>query len=263
MNGILTSVSRWLVRRPGYMLLVGPDEALAQEPPQRFRNAWVGVMLLSIAWGIVSAGLWRTALNAKTYTTIPFVPVAVVVVPMLLWLYRRCAGSLSRLVCGQQAADQAVGAGVIVGVVVLALLELKWPDRLGSPQELPEAWKWLWPEILYRALIVAPVWGGWAMLITCQFCRCREQTEPAVVAFARGCGPLAAAVCLAPPLTATLVYFDFLGWARVMLAGVTALAALGGGLAFCRLSGGLRRQALLAVNLLTQIVFLLGYLMTR
>jgi len=264
MTGNLGTAFRWLASRPGYMLLAADDEKLAAAPPQRFARAWVELVLLSLGWGILSVGLWGVALKfvGDYYSGIPFMPVAAVVAPMTLWLYRRSLLALAESLVGADPAGKAVGGAVIVVVIVLSLLGLEKHGR-DWPFYLPPAWQWVCPMAPYRVLIVAPVWGAWAMLITCQFCRSRDHTEPAVAAFARGCGPVAAAACLAPLLAATLLYFHFLGVWRLIVPAAAVVAAVAGGLLLCRASGGLRRRALLAVNMLTQIVFFLAYLANR
>ena len=65
-------------------------------------------------------------------------------------------------------------------------------------------------------------------------------------------------------LAATLLYFHFLDWPwRLLIAGVTVFVAICGGVILCRRGGGLRRSALLAVNVLTQTAFILAYLANR
>ena len=98
------------------------------------------------------------------------------------------------------------------------------------------------------------------MLVLPQFCKPDEATEPAVAAFAAGCGPLAAAACMAVPMGLSICYFSYLAWTQLAIAGAAVLAATAGGTLLCRATGGLKRDSLLAANLLTQIVFILAYL---
>jgi len=97
------------------------------------------------------------------------------------------------------------------------------------------------------------------MLIVPQFCRPNESTSPAVAAMTAGCGPVAAAATMGALLLLSILYFSYLPWWHLCVPGAAVLAAIGGGVAFCRIAGGLQRGALLAANALTQVVFLFAY----
>ena len=259
MRMLIRAAYRWLVRQPGYVILTAGDEQLAGEPPQRFARAWLGLMVLSVGWGVASAGLHAAAWSIfGELPGIQLMSVAAVLAGTVLWLYRRAVLALAWTVSGRGPGEAAIGVSVIVVVLTLALLGLKsWkPDW---PTNLPWILHWI-PRTMFRVLILAPVWGGWAMLIVPQFCRATERTEPAVAAFIRGCGPLTAAVCMAIPLAASLFAFRAFGWWRLSVPAATILATVLGGWLLCRRNGGPTRDALLAANLLTQIVFVLSYL---
>jgi hypothetical protein len=123
---------------------------------------------------------------------------------------------------------------------------------------------WLRPDKeLFRVLLLMPLWGAWSMLITVQWCHAGDGTEPAVAAFARGCRPMAMAGALAAILILTIQYFTFLPWTHLAVAGASIVAAALAGPVMCRATRGLTRRALLAANLLTQLVFLLSYVGIR
>lgn len=219
--------------------------------------------MLSLGWGIFMAAAWDfTGWLFGWYSGIPLVPVVVVVAATVLWMYRRAVGALSEAVSGEDVYVRSLVGSVIVVTLSLALLGLKgWnPDW---PRYLPPAWKWIRPRAMYRVLILAPVWGGWAMLITCQFCKPTKRTEAAVVAFAAGCGPVIAAVCMAVPLAGAIIYFNYLPWTQLSISAAAIFAAVVGGAALAKRNGGLNRKTLLGVNLMTQIVFILAYLANR
>ena len=255
----IEALIHWLRSRPAYLLMTADDERLTREPPGRFVRAWLGLMLLSLGWGIASVALYGAAWREfGEYTGIQLIPVAAVVAATAIWLYRKAILALAGAFCGHGAQDRAVGASVIVVVLALMLLGLKsrQPDWA---THLPWIWHWI-PPTMFRVLILAPLWGAWAMLIAPQFCRPTEKTEPAVAALIGGCGPLTAAICMAGPLAATLYAFRVWGWWYLTIPAGTILAAVIGGLLLCRRHGGPTREALLAGNLLTQIVFVLCYL---
>jgi len=258
-----TSGLGWLARRPSYMLLTACDERLSAEPAARFAHAWAELLVLSICWGLVSVGIWSAAwgLFGRPFGLI--LPAAMVAGVFVLWPFRRASGALVETVSPAETAARATGAAVLVVLLTLALMSLQ-PYDYRRDAQLPDWIAWFRPWIkLYRVLLLMPLWGAWAMLITPQFSRPKATTEPAVASFARGCGPLAAAAVMALLLAATITYFNFLPWEQVGISAAAVTAAIAGGALCCRASGGLSRRALLAANVLTQLVFLLAYLAGR
>jgi hypothetical protein len=251
-----------LTRRPGYMLLTADDGAIASEPPGRFRLAWVELLVLSAAAGLGMVGVWGAAWHifrdwAGTYL---ITPAAAVTVAMVVWPFRRSVAALAEAVAGRDATGRAVVAAAVVLLLGLCLVRLK-PDWYAREDALPVWLDWLRPTTkIYRVLLLMPIWGAWSMLITCQFCRPNEATEPAVAAFARGCGPLAGAGTMAVPAAATFGYFHYIGWGGLNMPIACLSIAIAGGIVLCRRAGGLRRKPLLAANMLTQLTFVLAYL---
>ena len=269
LDGVAWAYS-WLIHRP-YVFLTASDERLGREPPQRFARTWVATMLLSLVWGVFLAWLWGTAWTVFKETPGDYwMRSAAVVSATVLWLYRRSLLALGECLA-RDVREQALVVCVAVVVLVLVMLGLRRPYdpdweffRISDRQiNLPPHWQWLFPMVVQRVLILAPLWGAWAALIACQFCKPNDQTEPAVAAFARGCSPLAASASMAVPLALTLVYLNFLGWWRLMIPAMTLLCAILGGLVLGRRTGGLKRRTILAVNILTQIAFILAYLASR
>ena len=258
MKELITSLAGWLLRRPSYMFLTADERSLADQPPGRFARAWWGLMVLSLGWGIGSAWLHGLSWGLfGDYTGLQLMPVAVVVPVMVLWLYRRAAAALAGAVCGSQAAERGTGVAVITVVLALALLGLP-SAKPDWPANLPWFLHWI-PRTMYRVLILAPLWGAWAMLIAPKFRRPTERTEPAAAELIRGCGPLTAAICMAVLLAATLFAFRMFGWWNLAVPAAAILSATAGGFVLCRRDGP-TRQTLLAANLLTQIVVFLAYL---
>ena len=264
MRQMLIRTYRWLVDRPSYMLLTAGDERLADAAPERFGRAWIGLVGLSLLWGIAMAYLFGAAGSLfGEVTGLLMMPAAVVTTATVAWLYRLAVVDLARVVARSRAEQVAPVAAAVTLVLALAMCGLKshQPDWSNG---LPWFLHWI-PRTMFRTLILAPVWGGWAMLITLQFCRPTEQTEPAVVALGRGCGPLTAAMCMLAPFAATvwsfrMFYHAHEWWQNLIIPAVTALTAIAGGWLICRLDGAPTRRGLLATNMLTQLVFILAYL---
>jgi len=249
---------RWLLARPSYMLLAANDDRLAGRPPRRSRFAWCGVLGLSLAWGAALAGLWAAmaAVFGEAYTGLPLIPALSVVLAMTLWLYRCAVLSLAEALVG--TANRPLGVCVVVVSLLVAAVGV---GRWTSPSLYLPVWlQWMQPYPRYRVIILAPVWGAWSMLVTCQFRKPSADTEPAVVSLAKGAGPISTTVSMGALMAWTLWWFSFLPWLRLLVPAVTVVAAIVGGSLLCRRAGGLRRSALLANNVLTQFVFWMSYL---
>ena len=54
----IQDVYAYMVHRPAYLLMTAPQTDLDAQPPGRFTHAWVGLMLLSIGWGLLACAAW-------------------------------------------------------------------------------------------------------------------------------------------------------------------------------------------------------------
>ncbi len=250
----MKAIFHWLTHRPGYMLLTAGDEELSAERPERFARAWMELLILSLGWGMAMWGIWAGLWPIFGPKILPAILVGAF---WLLWPGRRVAASTAEFLGGRNVTNRAIAASIwaILLVVCLAMLEQTW--RRDSP--LPGFLAWFRPsDKIYRPLILMPLWGCWAMLITPQFCKPRHGCSPAVAAFARGCGALSAAAVMGLLLAVTIIYFNYLPWEQLGISGVAIATAVIAGIVCCRLRGGLCRSALLGANAATQMAFLLA-----
>jgi len=262
MPTLLKSAMRWLARRPSYMLLTASDESLAAEPPGRFAGASWGLMVLSLGFGMVLllAASWSWSLFRDFGRLI--MPTLAVTAVFVLWPFRRAMASLAELLAGRDTTTRALAAATLV--LFLAMCVLRASHANYHEYFLPRWLAWLRPENeLLRVLLVMPLWGGVSMLLSARFAGAGADTEPAVAAFARGCGPLAMVACLAAVLYITIQYFNFLPWYQLAISAATLIVAVVGGAVLSRRTGGLTRRALLATSALTQLGFLAAYLAVR
>ncbi len=263
MSGVIRTVAAWLDPRPACALLTADDRTLEGVEAARFARAWAPLVLISGVWGLANMAVWSAAWWIwGEYSGLTVMPAVAVTALTAFGPGRRALPALGSAIGGRDEAAGRVATSAIIVCLALAMLELKsWnPDWATW---MPHEWRWVRPRALYRTLILAPVWGAWAMLILPQICRARERTEPAVAAMARGCGPLPAAFVLAIPLAATILYFNYLPWSQLSISAAAMVAALAGGVLLCRRFGGLTRRALLATNMLTQMAFVLAYLANK
>lgn len=259
MRAFATSVYRWLVHRPSYMFLTAGDEQFAAQSPERFARVWWGLMLISLGWGLAATALYGHAWQVFwDYSGILLMPAALVTAAWVVWPYRRAVTALAEALCGREGNSCTAAVAAIVIVLAMAMLGLKsWHPDL--PTNMDWYLRWI-PPTMFRSLILAPLWGAWAMLIAPKFCKPTGQTQPAVAAMVQGCGAATTAGCMAMLLAATMFAFRVFGLWHLTVPVATILAAVVGGTVLCRRAGGPTRDSLLAANLFTQIVFFLAYL---
>jgi len=251
-------VHRFL-RLPGTLLLAGSEPALAAEPPARFRRAWMGLALLSLGIGWALAGVWHASWRVSESFGPPWIPAGATLAAMFAWPSRRALAALAILLGGRHRPRRLAMGLLIVLLTGAGFFCLR--DYYYRTDGLP------WPDVwtrpgykLYRVLVLMPLWGAWAMMAVTQFRVPGERTEPAVAAFASGCGPMVTAAGMGLLLAGTIFYLSFLPLWQLAVPAAAIGAGLVGGLLACRATGGLTRRALLAGNLLAQIALLGAYL---
>jgi hypothetical protein len=244
------------------LLLCADDSRLDRCPPRAYASAWVGLLVASLLWAVASVGIWGLAWQIFGGYDLLIMPPAVFLCVMLIGPFRQAAGAVVRLAGGRDSARQAVVAAAIGLLMFGAMLSMKH-RAYHNEDPWPMVVAWARPNVeLFRVLLLMPLWGAWAMLISCQFCKVSSRAGAATRAFVAGAGPFAAALLMGALLAVTILYFAFLPWWQLCISGVTIVAAVIGGVVFSRVNGGLDRDVLLATNLVTQIAFMLSYLAT-
>lgn len=255
----LRDIFDWLTHRPAYLLMTAQGEGLQSQPPARFERAWIGLMALSLGWGLLSCGIWVLCQQAFEPSAhgVPAVATAAV---FCLWLYRRSLVSTAEVLTPCDAPARAL----VLSLLALAVVGI-YSAFMGGEGirefDLPPVVNWLRPyERHYRLLLLAPLWGAWAMIIGPKFCRISPAAEPAVTALAGGCGPFRAVLCMVLPWAGSVFYFQYLHWSWQFIIPIVTTIAAPAAVWICSRRQGLRRSTLLAANFLTQMVFLLTYM---
>lgn len=253
------NIAAWALRRPGLMLLTAGPERLARTQARHFTWAWVELVLVSAAWGGLSigifGGLWRVLGGSQ-----PLVGPAVVLAAVtVLGPFRRGVWALAGILAGpKRPVRWVLVAAAFCGLA--CCLAFGRTEQHHNEHQLPLWLGWIRPDVeLFRVLLLMPLWGAWAMLITLQFRRPGRAACPAVKAAAARCGPLTAAAMMGLLVGATTLYLGFLAW-ELTISGATIAAAIGGGALLARRDGGVTLGVLQAVNLVAQFAFVLTYL---
>ncbi len=246
------------------MLLTAAPERLVAEPADRFRHAWIDLVIFSLGWSFASLGLWAGAWRVFGEPFGRALPAVTVVMVSLLVPFRESLKAVTEIFFPRDDAIRPIAGSMVVLILTMSLYSLLPDYYYLTDAPLPAAIAWFRPWVkIYRILILSPLWGAWAMLITPQFIRVSDDTDPAIAAFAKGCSPLAAAAVMGVLLATTITYLNFLPWEQLGVSGATVVGAILTGLICSYRTGGLTRKALLATNLITQMIFVLAYLAAR
>ncbi len=255
--GALRTAVGWLGGRGGYVLLTGGYRRLAGAPPERFDHAWASLLAAALLAGLAGAGVYDASWKLlPTIGGMRILQPAMLTLFWVAWPLREAVGALAWVLGRSPRQRQSIGAALVV-LLFAALGSLS--AHAHTEHAWPGAVAWMRPYVLYRPMLLMPLWGAWAMLVTVQFVRPAERTSPQVERFARTCGALTTAAVMGVLLLGTVQYFAFLPWEQLIVSGAGVLSGAVGGAAICG-GGRLTRRRLLATNLLTQLVFLLTYL---
>jgi len=247
--------------KQAYLILTADEERLKSYKPEGFRRGWIGLLLLSLLWGLASIGIWD--LSVKLFGRpggMDVMSAMVLAAAILLLPMRVGAIFLCELLGGKGVTGRMLFMGVLVMVLTMCLLSLR-PDWHAAESSLPRALGWLRPlSKSHRVLLLAPMWGAWSMLILPNFRRIDPEACPQMSAMSRGCGPLTATIIMAVLLGWSSGYFAYLAWAGICVSAAAVLVGVFGGLLLANRNGQMDRKVLLATNLLTQLAVLVSFL---
>lgn len=131
-----------------------------------------------------------------------------------------------------------------------------WPD-----DDWRAYFNFLYPQPIYRPLILAPIWGRWAILLAATIGRPGHDADPATVALCRSMHPARLLRQAVVPMVLTMIYCsrsqNFLIGVVIglLVFGVTYLVSV----AMSRRGGGQTRQTLFAAAQIAQLSFLVLY----
>ncbi len=237
--------------------LTASRRRLEAAAPEELDSPVLPLAILSVGWGLVTLGIWEAVWRLTWPHLLHWIyPAAACAAALVLGPYRRACVSLARSLAPRgwrwrHLCWPALGVWAFACYHSLGWKTEDWPSQLAS-------WlAWLWPRAMYRVVLLAPLWGAWAMLVTVLYHRPTPATDAPTRRFARGVSATATAAALATPLAATLVGLMYVSPAlRFLPPAAAVVAAAVGGWLLVRRHGGLCREVLLGCNVLTQLVFL-------
>ena len=255
-----TSRTQGFFRRPAWALLWAGRSHLAQTDARATTWMHWELMGLGLTIGVGLALLWSGAwaLFGDGFSALPLAPATAALVVMTLGVYRRAVVALGSLL--SRRSPPALGVSVVVVTLLACLLGLRsWHSDW--PTDFPVAVQWMRPIPLFRALVMAPLWGMWSMLAVCLFAPVTRRTELAVSQLVGRVGAGFVAFWMVLLVLLNSWWFGFLDavFNGVAISLTPIIAGLAAGQWFCYRTGGVTRKALLATNLLAQLAFAFAY----
>lgn len=243
--------------------------------------AWVVPLglLVGLAWAGVFRATWRLYGEIGGLRLVPGLAVALLEAFITGRLLIPAMASASDAIGEQQDRRSAHPASRSLlqtpltsrGVLVLlACFLTQWALVVSIPVWTPwwptsDDWRsnfnFLYPRPIYRPLLLAPLWGRWALLMAASLGRTSASADPATVEFCRSVRPGRLLRHAILPLALTCVYCSrernvLIGLLIGMIVFAVSYLA---GVIYARRLGGQSRITLLATAQLAQIAFLATY----
>ncbi len=183
------------------------------------------------------------------------------------------AGQIGHLLSTRGRDDlQRSDAGGVPGMATMAMivvLMLKWAMLVSLPvgmQWWPSDWRrvfnFVYPRPIYRALILAPLWGRWGILLAAGIGRTARGCDPVTASLCRAVRPTFILASVLVPILLSGVYCSHKNNRLIgVIMGLVVLAVTFiGTVIMTRRTSGQTRSSLLATGLLSELTFLACYL---
>jgi hypothetical protein len=226
---------------------------------------------IGFLWVGVFRAVWR--LYGEEVTSLRLVPaMAVVVVDVIFTgycLFGGLAATVNALTGRRHAREPEndEGAPLAAPAVMVLLLAMILEVVLLSALRTG-AWWWpadwrrhlnfAYPRLIYRPLLLAPLWGRWAVLLAASVGRVAPRAHPSIMGLSRAVTSAQVLVSLLLPLALTAAYCSRSG--NIVIGTIISLAVLG--LTFvvsvmvARRGGGQTRRSVLAAGKIAELIFL-------
>lgn len=249
------------------------------DPPQADKAAWrrasywfvpVGLSI-GLLWVGVFRAIWR--LYGEEVTSLRLVPALGVLVVDVVFtgycLFGGLAATIDALTGSRHAREPEHGGSLTPGlaatmgllVAIVAELVLISAVRTGDwwwPSDWRRHLNFAYPQLIYRPLLLAPLWGRWAILLTASLGRVAPRSHPAASGLSQAVSPGLVMTTFLVPLCMTAVYCSRSG--NLILGTIIALVVLGltfvSGVVIARRGGGQTRRGMLAAGKMAELIFL-------
>lgn len=249
------------------------------DPPEADASTWrraacwfplIG-LLIGLLWVGVFRAVWR--FYGEEVTSLRLVPAAaVLVVDVLLLghcLFAGLASTVGALTGPRHSrerdtnAESSLNMSAVMVLLLAIVLELVLVSaiRTGAwwwPSDWRRYLNFAYPRLIYRPLLLAPLWGRWAVLLAAGVGRASTRADPAAVALSHVAGSRIVLGTFLLPLILTAVYCSRSG--NVIIGTIIALSVLGltfvSSVIIARRGGGQTRRGMLAAGKIAELIFL-------
>lgn len=258
-------------RLAGRFLLPGRDDFAPDSRLWARAALWLPVwgLLIGIAYAGIFRGLW---LWLGEYQHIRVAPMALLLAFDVGWLgYRLLAGSAAVVGAWTDRPGSAVSTltlPVVVFVMLAIIVKFSLLVALPAgavtwPADWRQHFRIVYPYVIYRPLILMPLWGRWAVLLASSIGRVSPEGSSRLRALAAGCRLSRIMAFWAGIAGLTIIYCSpsgyHVGWSLLLSLGMLVVAYMAA-FALARRFGGQTETTVTATGWAVEIAFLLAYL---
>lgn len=230
-------------------------------------------LVVGLLYTAVYRAVWRQFGEVRSIALMPAVTVWLLDVGVLASLLyfgaaRTARGVITASPAGAGAPHSRAGLDPVEQLALIVLVLLKLMLLIAIPHGISHwpgtgDWRsyfnWMYPHREYRPLILAPMWGRWAMLLVGSVGRPRDDDDRAMTLFS---GSLSAGRVLAWMVPVAVLTSIYCG-RRWMFGCIISCLVLAGcylyGMIAARRQGGQTRDSILGAGLIGELVFLTAY----
>jgi hypothetical protein len=257
----------------GRFLLPFDRTAQADNPAWSRAGAWLPVWgaVIGVVYALVFSFAW---LCLGEYQHVRLGPMVVLVALDVAWLGYRLVEGTATVVASWRAREHtslvsiAPTVPVIVAIVLLILAKytlllcLPFGARTGAADWRQHLF-FLYPAIIYRPLILMPLWGRWGVMLATTIGRSASYSHPRLKGLVDGSSLPSVLTYWLAICGLTVLYCsidaEHMGWSILIGLG-TLVVAYVASFALARRFGGQTEATLLTVGAVVEFTFLLIYL---
>jgi len=249
--------------------------------PAAWRRAAFWFIPIGLAIGLLWVGIFRATwrLYGEEVTSLRLVPaVAVLSVDVVFTGYCLFTGLVTTVnaLTGRRHAREpedesapALGLPAIMALFLAIALELVLLSALRTgagwwPTDFRRHFNFAYPRLIYRPLLLAPLWGRWAILLAASVGRVASRCHPSAVGLSAALSPSIVLIGFLPPLALTAAYCSRSG--NIIIGTIIALVVLGltfvSSVIIARRGGGQTRRSMLAAGKIAELIFLAAFVCT-
>jgi hypothetical protein len=243
-----------------------------------WRRASYWFLPIGLAIGLLWVGAFRATwrLYGEEVTSLRLVPAAVVLLVDVLFTGYYLFGGLTSTVgaltghrhAREPEGNEALGLALpaVMALLLAIILELVLVSALRTgawwwPSDWRRHLNFAYPRLIYRPLLLAPLWGRWAILLSASVGRVAHRSHPSAAGLSKAVSPTFVLVSFIPPLILTAAYCSRSG--NVIIGTIIALAVLGltfvSSVIMARRGGGQTRRSMLAAGKIAELMFLSAF----